>query len=43
MDPPPAKRLADVADIAETITKTLLPDDTDDCRAMAKKTSIAAR
>ena len=32
MDPPPAKRLAQVADIAETIIKTLLPDDEDDCR-----------
>ena len=34
MDPPPAKRLAEVADIAETIIKTLLPDDEDDCRDM---------
>ena len=32
MDPPPAKRLAEVADIAETIIKALLPDDEDDCR-----------
>ena len=32
IDPPPAKRLADVSDIAETIIKTLLPDDEDDCR-----------
>ena len=32
MDPPPAKRLAQVADIAEAIIKTLLPDDEDDCR-----------
>lgn len=32
MDPPPAKRLTEVADIAETIIKTLLPDDEDDCR-----------
>ena len=32
MEPPPAKRLAEVADIAETIIKTLLPDDEDDCR-----------
>lgn len=32
MDPPPTKRLAEVADIAETIIKTLLPDDEDDCR-----------
>jgi hypothetical protein len=32
MDPPPAKRLAEVTDIAETIIKTLLPDDEDDCR-----------
>jgi hypothetical protein len=34
MEPPPAKRLAEVADIAETIIKTLLPDDEDDCRDM---------
>jgi hypothetical protein len=34
MDPPPAKRLAEVSDIAETIIKTLLPDDEDDCRDM---------
>ncbi len=32
MDPPPTKRLAEVADIAETIIHTLLPDDEDDCR-----------
>jgi hypothetical protein len=32
MDPPPDKRLGEVADIAETIVKTLLPDDEDDCR-----------
>ena len=32
MEPPPAKRLAEVADIAETIINTLLPDDEDDCR-----------
>ena len=32
MDPPPAKRLAEVSDIAEAIIKTLLPDDEDDCR-----------
>ena len=32
MDPPPAKRLAEVADIAEPIIKTLLPDDEEDCR-----------
>ena len=32
MDPPPAKRLAEVSEIAETIVKTLLPDDEDDCR-----------
>ena len=32
MDPAPAKRLAEVADIAETIIKTLLPDDEDDRR-----------
>jgi hypothetical protein len=31
MDPPPAKRLAEVSDIAESIINTLLPDD-DDCR-----------
>jgi hypothetical protein len=32
MDPPPARRLAEVSDIAETIIKTLLPDDEEDCR-----------
>ena len=32
MEPPPAKRLAEVADIAETIINALLPDDEDDCR-----------
>ncbi len=32
MDPPPVKRLAQVADIAEAIIKTLLPEDEDDCR-----------
>jgi hypothetical protein len=32
LDPPPAKRLAEVADIAESIIRTLLPDDEDDCR-----------
>jgi hypothetical protein len=32
MDPPPAKRLAEGADIAETTINTLLPDDEDDCR-----------
>jgi hypothetical protein len=32
MEPPPAKRLAEVADIAESIINTLLPDDEDDCR-----------
>ncbi len=32
MDPPPAKRLAQVSDIAEAIIKTLLPNDEDDCR-----------
>jgi hypothetical protein len=32
MDPPPSKRMAEVADIAETIIKTLLPDDEDECR-----------
>ena len=34
LDPPPAKRLTQVSDIAETIVKTLLPDDEDDCREM---------
>ena len=34
MEPPSAKRLAKIADIAETIIKTLLPDDEDDCRDM---------
>jgi hypothetical protein len=34
MEPPPAKRLGEVADIAEAIIKTLLPDDEDDCRDM---------
>jgi hypothetical protein len=34
MEPPSAKRLAEIADIAETIIKTLLPDDEDDCRDM---------
>jgi len=32
MDPPPAKRLAEIADIAESIINDLLPDDEDDCR-----------
>ncbi len=32
MDPPPAKRLAEVSDIAETIINALLPDDEDDRR-----------
>ena len=32
MDAVPAKRLAEVADIAETIINYLLPDDEDDCR-----------
>jgi hypothetical protein len=32
MEPPPTKRLTDVANIAETIIKTLLPDDEDECR-----------
>jgi len=32
MDPPSAKRLAEVSDIAETIINALLPDDEDDCR-----------
>jgi hypothetical protein len=34
MEPSPAKRLTQVSDIAETIIKTLLPDDEDDCRDM---------
>jgi hypothetical protein len=34
MDPPPAKRLEQVSDIAEAIIKTLLPDDEDDCREL---------
>jgi hypothetical protein len=32
VEPPPAKRLAEVADIAETIINALLPDDEDDRR-----------
>ena len=32
MEPQPAERLAEVADIAETIINYLLPDDEDDCR-----------
>ena len=32
MDLPPAKRMAELSDIAETIIKTLLPNDDDDCR-----------
>ncbi len=32
MDPPPVKRLAQVADVAEAIINTLLPNDEDDCR-----------
>ncbi|MGO9470539.1 MAG: hypothetical protein ACLQIB_42160 [Isosphaeraceae bacterium] len=32
MDPAPARKLAEVADIAETIINTLLPDDEDDRR-----------
>jgi hypothetical protein len=32
MEPPPARRLAEVSDIAETILTTLLPDDEGDCR-----------
>ena len=32
MEPPPAGRLAEVSDIAETIINALLPDDEDDCR-----------
>ena len=34
MDPPPGKRLAEVADIAESIINTLLPDDADDRRGV---------
>jgi hypothetical protein len=34
MEPPPARRLAEVSGIAETIIKTLLPDDEDECRDM---------
>jgi hypothetical protein len=32
VEPPPARKLAEVADIAETIINYLLPDDEDDCR-----------
>ena len=32
VEPPPTRRPAEVADIAETVIKTLLPDDEDDCR-----------
>ncbi len=32
MEPPPAGRLAEVADSAESIINALLPDDEDDCR-----------
>jgi hypothetical protein len=32
MEPPPARRLAEVADIAESIINALLPDDEDDRR-----------
>ncbi len=32
MEPPPAKRLAEVADIAETIINALLPEDEDERR-----------
>ncbi len=32
MEPTPARKLAEVADIAETIINTLLPDDEDDRR-----------
>ena len=32
MERPPARRLAEVSDIAETIINALLPDDEDDCR-----------
>jgi len=32
MEPPPARKLAKVADIAESIIKALLPDDEDDRR-----------
>jgi hypothetical protein len=34
MDPPPAKRLVEVADIAETIINALLPEDEDERRAL---------
>jgi hypothetical protein len=34
MEPPPARRLAEVSDLAETIIRTLLPDDEDDCGDM---------
>jgi hypothetical protein len=32
MEPTPARRLAELADIAETMINALLPDDEDDCR-----------
>jgi hypothetical protein len=32
MEPPPARKLSEVAEIAETIIKSLQPDDQDDCR-----------
>ena len=32
MEPPPARRLAEVSDIAETLFNALLPDDEDDRR-----------
>jgi hypothetical protein len=34
MEPPATKRLAEVADIAETIINARLPEDEDDCRDM---------
>jgi hypothetical protein len=34
IEPPPARRLAEVSDIAETIINALLPDDQDDCREL---------
>jgi hypothetical protein len=34
MKQPPARRLAEVSDIAETIINALLPDDEDDCREL---------
>ena len=37
MDPPPAERLAQVSEIAETIINTLLSDDEDDCRDLVNE------